>query len=208
MRRTTPVFASALLFFLSARPAAAQLEIVEPPSAEPERAFEPSMAVHAGLRASYAALGTAEASIDEAVVGGVVFGIALQHEAWRIFDMRLQLLQFGAGWSDARDPELVSQVGLQLGTGVRARAGIVSFAATALVGFGAWLAPGDPVTLDVGGELSITFHAGCEALELGYQALASLSAGGFAEAPSHGVLFRWIVTNGGPEWDACREERR
>lgn len=207
MRRTTLAFASALLVFISARPAAAQLEMAGPPATDAARGFEPSMAVHLGLRASYAALGTTETPIDEAVVGGPVFGIALQHEAWRIFDMRLRLLQFGAGWSDARSPELVSQIGLQLGTGLRARAGIVSFAATALVGLGAWLAPGDPVTLDLGGELSITLHAGCEAFELGYQALATVSAGGFAEAPSHGLIARWIITNDGPERAVCRDDR-
>lgn len=206
MRHSALAFASALMLLLCAHPAAAQLEIVDPPPAEAPRSLEIGMGVHTGLRVNYAMLATADGALDVAAAAGPVVGFVLQHEAWRLFDMRIHLLQFGAGWSDEREPELVSQFSVQLGAGVRARAGMLSFAATALVGFAAWLAPGDPFTLDLGAELSLTFHLGCEAFEIGYQALATAGAGGFAGAPSHGAFARWVIASDGPERRACRAQ--
>lgn len=207
MRHASLVCSIALLLSLSALPAAAQLESAPSQSidAPTPAAFEPSIAVHAGLRLGYATV-RSEAPF-EAIAGGPCFGVVFHHEAWRILDMRLHLLQFGAAWSERRAPELASELGGQLGTGLRARAGIVSFAATALAGLRAWLASGDQVSFDVGGELSITFHAGCDGIELGYQVLATASTGGFADAPSHGLVARWAITNGGPDREACRERR-
>ncbi len=192
--------------------AAAQLEVAENSIASPERGAstsvgsgsEPSMSVHGGFRGAYVALSSSADPYDGAFVVGPMYGLLFHHEAWRIFDWRLQLFQFGAAWSDELAPDFMAAVGLHIGSGVRARAGVVSFAMTALIGVTGWFGTASAATFELGGEAAVTIHAGCDGIEIGYQALATLSDRGFATEPSHGIVARWIAASSdGPDRDAC-----
>jgi hypothetical protein len=209
MRHALSIFSAAFLL-LSSQRAEAQLEVVDEPAAAPVPAsagFDPSLVIHAGLRGAYTNLTATGSSYDAAFTIGPSWGVAFQHEAWRIFDMRLSLLNFGGAWSGEGGPDLVSPLGLHFGTGARWRSGIVSIAATAIAGLNGWLADQDLVTFELGGELSLVFHEGCEGVEIGYQALAAASDLGWAPEPVHAIYARWLVTSDGAEGRACRDGR-